>query len=98
MNVKFIKDWEGNRGKIHPAGSYHKIGTAAARQLIKQGYCVEMPEHLGLLQLYRNPELIPDEYKTHEAIEVEKPKEAVIEEIDNDDLGLNGFFNKFKNK
>lgn len=93
MNVKFVKDWVGNHGKVHPAGSYHKIGTVAARQLIKEGYCKEMPEHLGLLQLYRNPELIKDH-------ETEEPKEAVIEEIndDNDDLGVSGFFKQFKNK
>ena len=93
MNVKFIKDWVGNHGKVHPAGSYHKIGTAAARALISQGYCIEMPDHLGLLQLYRNPEMIPAEYLQ------EEKKEAVIEEIqEDDDLGASNFFKSFKNK
>lgn len=92
MNVKFIKDWTGNHGRVHRAGSYHKIGTSAAKQLIKQGYCLEMPEHLGLLQLYRNPELIPAEYLQ------EEKKEAVIEEMEDDDLGVSNFFKSFKNK
>jgi hypothetical protein len=63
MNVKFIKDWTNpETGSTHKEGTFHKIGNEAALELIEQGYCLRMPDELGLLQLYKNPELIPDEY------------------------------------
>ena len=91
MNVKFIKDWTNQEtGRVHKKGTFHKIGTSAAKQLIKHGYCLEMPDDLGLLQLYRNPELIPQDYLERPKVEPEDPV--------NDDLGTvtrkaKGFFN-----
>lgn len=100
MNVKFIKNWENpETGKVHHRDTFHKIGTSAARQLIKQGYCLEMPEHLGLLQLYKNPELIDAKY--YPSIEPDDiPDNGELDGIDavNDDLGTvtkaKGFFNR----
>ena len=92
MNVKFVKDWKNpETGKTHKKDTFHKIGTSAAKQLIKQGYCLEMPDDLGLLQLYRNPEMIPQRYLEQQRVEPEDPV--------NDDLGTvtrkaKGFFNR----
>lgn len=89
MNVRFIKDWKNpDTGSTHKTGSIHKVGTSAARQLVKRGFCEEIKDQdAHMNEIYR-------------ADQKEQVEEQVTEQVDeaNDDLGTAGRVKNFFNR